>query len=772
MGRRRRRWLVLLGTPLAAALLAWIWWTGRGLPTRVGEATLPGLSAPVVVRFDAQGVPHVTAGSSLDVAAALGWLHANDRMTQLELGRRAASGRLSEIFGELALGVDTRARQLRLRETAGRLFEASGPESRALLEAYARGVNAWLDEQGSSVPSELVLLGVEPEPWTPTDSLCFHMLMARDLSLYRDEEQRRFGWLAGLGLERTRELAGLPDLSPHPRIAALAAELGRGQDVEDAAGEEAELAEPVGVGTRGSNNWALGATLTRSGRPIVAGDPHLGLGLPALWFQATLRSPEYSATGMTLPGLPVVVIGQSQDIGWAFTNTELDVSDIFFEELNPAGDAVRRGDLWSPIQVEQVTLHTSGGDRTIELRSTDLGPFMPATPGWPAHSLAWTGHESFDPLATFTGLARATTIEEVDEALRGFVCPVQNILVGLSGGDLYFTLLGLAPERGRGAGRLPLPGWDTAWHWRGLRPHSQHPRILNPAGDLLSTANNDVRPANYVGSFSADPDTGHRHARILAALAERQQEVGGLVPADSLLIQQDTLSLYAVAVVAALASPLEGASAQAERARELLAAWNGDMHAGPEPALFAIFERGLAPALLGDELEGLPHLSSSARRRLILRRLDSRAAALPAALEQAWEECVDRFGRDLDDWDYTRLHTLELRHPLGVIPVLGGLFNRGPFRMPGSSTTIAAFSGGVSTPWHEHVSHGPSMRFVADIGNPDGSLAVLPGGQSGHPFDEHYEDQLEAFLEGRAFPVLWSEAAIGAATFQTLRLVP
>ncbi|HKJ23557.1 MAG TPA: penicillin acylase family protein, partial [Myxococcota bacterium] len=705
-----------------------------------------------------------------------------------------ASGSLSEPFGSIAEPVDERARELQLRETAERLVAAAGDESRALLEAYARGVNAWLAERGGDLPPELRLVGLRPEPWTPADSLCFHVLMARDLALYRDEERRRFAWLAGLGLERTRELTGLADLDPQPEVALAARRLGdawaraaAAPHVErDDGREPGPDAEPTG---RGSNDWALGDSWTATGRPIVANDPHLGLGLPGTWYQATLRAPDYEAAGMTLPGLPVVVIGQTQELAWAFTNTELDVSDVYLEETNEDGTAVRRGGDWLPIEVRRETLHSKDGDRELVLRSTDLGPFSPADDVLPAHSLAWTGFEPFDPLATFTALARARNLDEAEAALDPFVCPVQNVLLADAAGELRLAILGCGPQRGRGAGRLPLPGWDPAYRWRGLADASSKPRVVDPPADFLCTANNDVRPPGFTGAFSMDPDTPYRNDRIARTLAERRSALGALSVRDCLDAQRDHVSLYALAVLrASVVEPLGESSPRAERARDLLLAWGGAMDAEPGAALFAAFEDLLGAAILDDELAGLPRPSSSDRRRILVAALDgtlggwiddvgtpeteTRGRLVAAALELAWDACSERFGPDPANWDYTAAHTLELHHPLGSLPLVGRLLDRGPFPVAGSSSSILAFGGPETAPGAERVTHGPSMRFVADVGDPDGSLAVLPGGQSGHPFDGHYADQLDDFLEGRAFPVLWSEAAVAEHAVSSLRLEP
>ena len=447
--------------------------TRSGLPQREGTAVLTGLEAPVSIRFDRWGVPHVEAESPADAAAALGWLHANDRMTQLELGRRAASGRLSELVGEVALDLDREALTLRLREAAESLWQAAGPESRDLLEAYADGVNAWLRSRGVDLPPGLRLLAVEPEPWTPVDSLCFALLMARDLAYWQDRpEEDRFGWLAAFGAERTRELVGADVhgtmLPPAIEEEAAAAALGLSTPPESGeSGTAADDASP------GSNNWALGASRVRDGSSAVANDPHLGLGLPAVWYQALLRSPGYEVSGMTLPGLPGVVVGRGAEVSWVVTNTMLDDHDLFFERLDASGERVQRGEGWEPIRRDVVSIAVDGGDPVeLERFQTDLGPLLPPDEerGLPWRSLAWTAYEPADPLAAFVALARSGSAAEAVEAIASYAAPAQNLVVADRAGGLAYTVLGRLPERRTGDGRLPSPGWDPSTVTRVGRP--------------------------------------------------------------------------------------------------------------------------------------------------------------------------------------------------------------------------------------------------------------------------------------------------------------
>jgi len=762
VNRRRTTWgLIALGAAAAVAAVAvGLRWAHGGLPGRSGEARVPGLSAPVAVRYDEWGVPHVKAASAVDLAAAAGWVQANDRMFQMELMRRAASGRLSELVGAAALELDRGARELRLRRSAERTLAVLGDESLALLEAYARGVNAWLAERGSDLPPELRLLGVRPEPWTPVDSLCTHFLMARDLTYPRRYEERRWLWLTELGPERTLELIGDPSSSVPAQTAALAARAAAGGGDRRAGGGN------------GSNSWAVGASRSATGHPIVSNDPHLGLALPGFWYQATLRAPDYEAAGMMLPGMPMIVIGQSAHLAWAFTNVEADFTDLFLEQLSEDGASVRRGETWLPIEVERETIAVQDGEPVeLELLATDIGPLFPGTGALPPRSLAWTAYVPFDPVAVFLGLARARDLAEVDAAVEPYVCPPQNLVVGTRAGDLLFTILGRMPERGRGDGRLPAPGWDASWHWRGLQPFAANPRVERPAEDLLVTANNDLRPQGYEGTLTGDYASPHRARRIRELLLARETwDV-----ADMLAVQTDHVSLYAREVVEHLRAPIADLSPRAAAARDALLAWDGEMSAEGVSALFALFDHYLDRTVF-DELDGIgyperiPALLAALSGELP-DWLEDRDEALGLALERAWDAGSRRWGEDPRTWKYDAAHWWRADHVMGDLPVIGPLFSRGPYGVPGSDTTVGVFTGH----WFSGdvvVTHGASMRWIADTADPDRSLAVLPVGQSGHPFDPHYDDQVRPYLAGEARPVHWSEAAIEESAVSTLTLIP
>lgn len=764
----RQKLLIAVGVIVTLLVLASggaYWWLSRsGLPRRTGDARIAGLQDEVQVRWNDWGVPHVTAATARDLAAATGYLHANDRFAQMELGRRLVSGRLAEVVGDAALPSDRHTVSLGLRGLAGKYERALGEESRQLLGAYADGVNAWLQERGSDLPPELVVLGIEPEPWRPRDSLRFQLQLTHELSFWQGRpEELRFRWLRALGAERFRDLMGEPELEIAAEILRLArVSAGGGRD---GASTSNPGSGPPGEASPGSNNWAVAPSRTATGAAIVANDPHLPLAQPGVWYQVRLHAPGYDVAGMTLPGLPYVVLGQGRDLAWAFTNVMLDDHDLFFERLDEEGQRVRRGADWLPIRESSEQVQSSDGStETVVVRRTDRGILLQEEPeiGLPARSLAWTAAAPNDAGSVFVRLARAGSVSELRGSLEAYVAPAQNLVAADRDGNILHTPVGRVPHRKRGSGRVPAPGWDVSYGWRGLLPQSANPWHVNPEDGILVTANQDFRDPDAEpgpGSLVADFDTPHRAERIRDLLLQRRD----WTPRDMASLQLDVRSRYALELVDALGSD-GGHRDAATRALDTLRSWDGDMLVRGPSALFAHLERELLDAAFGDEAElhELPPIGGRAELLRLLRGemdpawfddvrtpgAESRVQTIDAALAAAWSAATDRWGEDPGAWDYGELHPLTFSHPLTALPAMGSAWSIGPLPMPGSATTVAAF-GGFWDEGRKPVAYGPSMRWISDPTDPDGASTVLPTGQAGHPWDPHYSDQLELYLEGR-----------------------
>ncbi|MEO8277741.1 MAG: penicillin acylase family protein [Thermoanaerobaculia bacterium] len=767
--------LVLLVGAIAGG--GFLWLKSQGLPQRTGAVAFRGLTAPVDVRWDKWAMPYVHAASLVDATAALGWLHANDRLFQMELSRRAAAGRLSELFGERALEFDKKVRRLRIHAAAEKLVADASPESRALLAAYASGVNAWIAAHRSDLPPEFRLIRAHPEPWQPADSIGIVFLMARQLSaIFEPNEEELFGFLRAFGTDRARELAGTPQAVVFDEVKRLA-------DETAAAGESASgTPENSGVG---SNNWTIGPGRTASHAALVANDPHLGLGLPGVWYQAALRAPDYDASGMTIPGVPGVVLGRSANLAWAMTNLYVDDVDLFVERLDVTGKKVLRGDEWVSIAVENATIRLDDGEEVpFEIRSTDRGPLLEPDPihGLPARSVAWSGYEAADQLLAFMNLARAKTVAEVPAAIAPYTFPAQNLVVADHDGHILWTPIGRAPNRYGWDGRFPAPGWKSDVGWAGMLPASENPVLLDPPAELIATANSFL-PVDLPTWFQGEFDTPFRADRIRERLSSKTD----WTPAEIAQLQGDDISLWAKWLVPNLAGKYTGDAAKAWTA---LSSWNGEMAERGTATLFALTERQLQRAVFEDEATA-SHIARFGSRWRLIRlfksemsaawfddvatpAVEGRAEIVERALNAAWQEGEKRWGADVANWPYASIHRIRFDHPLGSAPVVGRWFNRGPFALRGSATTVMAFGG----PWlpgensEIDVTYGASMRLVNDLGDPDRGLAILPGGQSGHPGDPHYDDQLATYLATGTRAVPWTDAAIDQATVSRLQLTP
>lgn len=780
-GKTSQRIVTKLGWFLGALLVAGAgtgyWGAHRGLPQRQGSAALAGLSQPVTVRFDRWGVPFVAAASLEDALRAQGWLHANDRALQMDLARRSAQGELAEVFGARALRHDRFQRQLGFRFLAEKMARELSPETRLALEAYAAGVNAWFRSRQRDLPPGFLLLGYRPRPWEVRDSMALVLMMARQLSDYSSpSEEELFELLRALGPEVARGLAGAPEAVLFPEIVEWSERLKPSRRKVGA--------RAVGAGL-GSNNWVVAPSRSRSGAALLANDPHLGIELPNVWYAMSLNSPGYRVAGMSLPGLPGIILGRGEAVSWAMTNLYIDDVDVFFETLDPSGNRVKRGESWVPIETLTERIEVKGGSAVeVPLRWTDRGVLLGPDPdrGLPPRSVAWTGHFGGDQFAALLQLSRCRSVEEVRNAIEPWGFPPQNLLVADREGHILWTPIGRAPARFGWDGHFPAPGAALEVGWRGLLPASENPWLLDPPSGWLATANS-FPPTEVPAWFSGAFDTPYRADRIGEVLDRRSD----WTVEDLVQLQSDVVSLWGRQWAHWLAeeAPFSG---EAERARAALASWDGTMATKGPAALFALFERHVYQLTFDDEAEeaGLPHFGSRWRLyRLMVGvappslwddqrtrdRMETRRDILEQALTAAWREGSERFGSELERWNYGVLHQLVLEHPLGRLPLLGKWVNRGPFRLPGSATTVLAFGGPWRGNWID-VTYGPSMRFVTDMANPDLTMAGLPGGQSGHPWDPHYDDQIEAYLRGELHRFPWSEAAILDSTKTVLQLHP
>ncbi|MCU0945251.1 MAG: penicillin acylase family protein [Rubritepida sp.] len=745
MPRRRRPWrrallaLLLFVLALPVAAIGLVWWT---LPPRDARAALPGLSAPVEVTFDAAGIPTITAATERDAAMALGYLHARDRMFQMEAMRRGAEGRLAEIGGSAALRLDRFSRLLGLRQRAEADLAALDTETRALLEAYAAGVNAWIAARGRFAAPEFLVLGA-PEPWQPHQSLLWAKVMGLWLSGNWRTELERARLAARLPAERLWELwpedrsAGRPDVAALDGLERVLAAIPR-------FGEDAPL--PASA----SNAWAVAGARSASGAPLLAADPHLGYGAPVLWYLARVALGDGRVlAGATSPGVPLVVIGRSRDLAWGFTTTHSDTQDVFVEP-----EAAAR-------VVRTEVIRVRGGDPvTMTVRETANGPVISDLDEAPRAdgrvlSVRMANLAPGDTAAAgLVALNRARSLAEARAAAALITSPPQNLMVASREGGIAMFLTGRTPRRAAGDGSLPTEGpaegAAEGAGWEGFLDFDELPHVEAPEAGVLVNANNRVSPEGHPAFLGRDWYGDWRFRRIHALLAARpRHDAAGFAA-----MQMDAVSLLAresLPVLHAL-PPAPGAVGAAQA---LLLGWEGEMRAdAPQPLIWAAFtERMRALALAG---RGVPDAPASAEfLRFLLS--DPRAAwwcggdctALAArALAEAVEALAARHGPDPSAWRWGEVHVARFEHPLlRFVPGVAALIRlAAPVSGDGETVQRQSYRGGGPQPFAAQ--HGAGLRLVADLADPDATLAIIGTGQSGHPMSRHWGDLLEAWRSG------------------------
>ncbi|MDJ0387098.1 penicillin acylase family protein [Roseomonas sp. E05] len=751
---------------LAVAGVAGLLWAS--LPPHSGRFDLPGLSAPVSIVEDGFGIPRVTAANERDAAVALGWLHARDRLFQMELMRRNASGRLAELAGPAALRLDRFHRTLGLRQRAEADFAALPAETRDLLQAYANGVNAWIDAKGRLAAPEFLALGL-PEPWRPADSLLWAKTMGLWLSSnWRTEIDRARltgllppDWLAELWPADASP--GRPD-----QRAALAPErLGR------LAAAIPHFPEDAPLPSTASNIWAVSGERSVTGAPLLASDPHLGFNAPILWYLVRIELPDGRfRAGATSPGVPFVMIGRNERIAWGFTTTTSDTQDVFIERLaGPDHYAAPGGPL--PFTRREETIRIRGQEpETLRVRETRHGPVVSDLEGEaPEGTVLAVRMANLEPedsaAAGLLALNRATSLAGARAAAALITSPPQNLMVADAAGGVAMYLTGRTPVRRAGDGSQPSPGWDGGHDWLGFVPFDEMPHRENPPGGMLVNANNRVQPEGEEPYLGRDWPGDWRFRRIQDLLAQRERQA----PQDFAAIQRDAVSLFAREALPVLRG-LPRPAGMAGAARDLLLSWDGDMAIDrPQPLIFNAWWRAAARLALANG--GVPPGGwpvTPEFLRLVLRPDGAGAhwcrpraeagqpAAVPPfapggacamlaarALEAAVAELSGRFGPEPAAWRWGAAHEARFMHPLlRFLPVLGD-WSTIAVPTPGDGETVNR--GGLGGNF-AHV-HGPGLRAVFDLSGPEGIWAVIGTGQSGNPLSGHWADQAPLWA-GRA----------------------
>lgn len=802
--KRLLQWLgaMLVGLlVLVAGLL--LWYRQASLPVHEGAQRVTGIGTEVRIERDAQGIPRIVAGSEADALFGLGYVHAQDRLWQMDFNRRVAQGRLAELVGPAGLDTDRFLRTLGIQRHAQALLDAADADTRALVDAYVAGVNAALAARSGPLPPEFLLTRAPaPAPWTARDTAGWAMLMALDLSQEWRDELARLRLAARFTLEEINDLRPPPgddavvptaDYPAQYRLMGLFAaprDDAKRSALLDDAERLAALPSFAGFGVGegiGSNNWVLAGSRSASGAPLLANDPHLSLTTPSIWYLARLQAPGLTVSGATLPGLPWVLLGRNADVAWGATSVHGDGSDLYVERLNPADPGqYQTPDGFAAFEQHVETIKVRGGeDVQFTVRRTRHGPVLSGVlgpvdrmldSGRHVLALRWGAAEPQDrTLAAVRAMNRARNADELQRAITGWTLTQQYMVFADGAGTIGMQVTGRYPRRSADnafAGVAPAPGWDRRNDWQGLVPPAELPRIVDPTSGAIATANNNAMPAGYPQRLGHDFAPPYRAQRIEQLLAARDKH--DLASMRS--IQTDTRSLAAHALLAALADT-RPASAAGKLALARLLAWDGTMSAdAAEPLLLHAWLRKLRIAVFADDLGDLAPqtversemtqalvnvLTGKARaRRWCDRqsspRVETCAELAAEALDAAVTELAETTGRDPLGLRWADVHVARLDHrPLSNVPVLRSLFeHRVAVGGDTHSPAVAALSPDPKAPFAS--GHGAGVRMVFDLApalGVDGGAWVLSTGQSGHPASDHLSDQLVTWQRGGYLPL-------------------
>ena len=747
-----------------------------------------GLQQSVEIVRDPEGVPHIRAGSEADALFALGYVHAQDRLWQMEFQRRIASGRLSEVLGSQAVETDRLMRTIGFARAAASAAQSLSPETRHLIGAYIAGVNAFIrSHRGTRLPVEFALLGFEPREFRAEDVLAWQKVMGWSMSTNWREELLRLRLTARVGLDGASRLLPayadggpivLPDLLPSPLPVPSSSPISQVRESRINIGP-AQLADPFVTG--GSNNWVVAGTRTATGKPLLANDPHLGTQTPGVWYVAHLTGGPLDVIGATLPGTPAVVIGHNQRMAWGVTNMMSDVQDFFAERINERNEAEVDG-RWEPMQVLHERIIVRGApDVGLRVRITRHGPllsdlFDERTP----LALRWTGHDPIDQTAeAFLRLNRAASWPEFVAAFREYHLPMLNFVYADVDGNIGYLGPGALPIR-VGDGRLPVDGWTSANDWRGYVPPEALPRAENPARGFIVSANNKVVPDGFPYPISSSWEVPYRAARITSVLESLQRATLD----DMERLQTDQRSAQAGRILPFLltARPL---SDRARTALTNLKRWNGSI-AGDDP-MAAVFKNYYARAswrIFADDLGVAIWTEYRGYSGDVAKAFDAVArdasspwcddvttpekedcpAVLGHALELALQDLELSQGPNESRWRWDRQNDVWFPHlPLQASRVLRPLFSR-HVRRGGDAFTV-----NPSMPVRDQLLVA-SYRQVIDLSNLDASVFILPLGQSGELLSGHYDDLFEDWNEGHYRPLRFSRTAVDRAAEHRLTL--
>ena len=837
---------------LLIAFLSFDFWFYRAvraaLPQRDGTIHLAGLSNPVIVTYDSLGVPSISASSVPDLLFAQGYITAQDRLWQMDMTRRYASGDLSAVLGPEYVKIDREQRILGLRQVAERSVANMTAAQRAQFEAYAAGVNAYIAQHQKTLPLEFRFLTYFPHVWTAEDSVLVGLAMTQFLNhgLYK-EKLLKEKVLAKLGPELTADLfvnsswrdhppgaegpsieneipeqttpdeeespaprklqkqtpqgpkpgsistlygtpKGVPlqnirlgeDEKEVPRLAALARD-DKGSELfgapEGTPLQSASLSESADEQLRpGSNNWVVSGAHTASGKPLLSNDMHLDLRIPNVWYEAHLTAGDFDVAGVTMPGVPFVIVGHNRYIAWGFTNLGPNVEDVYIEKFNDKGEYLTPQGWVQPERSKEIIRVKGRPEVNVDVEVTRHGPIISELVPGETRKLAlkWVIYDPQVSSTVFFEVDSAKNWQEFREAFSHFGAPGQNVVYADVNGHIGYQATGMIPIRAAGDGSVPVPGDDDSHEWTGYVPFDQLPGVYDPPSGIIATANGRITPDGYPYTLSIEWMAPYRTERIYKLLNAKKK----FSPPDMLATQTDILSefdRYCAGRFVYAIDQTPTASARAKQAADLMRNWDGTMTTDSAAPTVAYFSRQKLQELLlkpklGDEWKEYRWFMSSVWLENVLAHQPARwlpegyanyDELLTAAVEAAVGDPLTPGSLAL--WKWGRVHRVNIQHPFwSHFPILKKGAGPGSLPLSGDDQTVKQVA--------DHF--GPSERLTVDFSDFDNSTLNIVNGQSGNTFDGHYNDQWDAYYNGCTFGLPFSQQAVEQAGVHHLRMEP
>ena len=770
----------------------------KSFPVVDGTLVVAGLQNRVTIQRDEFGIPHIFAANEHDLFFAQGYVHAQDRLWQMDVARRAGEGRLSEVFGSSTLKFDKLFRTVGMKRIAEKLEQNLHPESRRVLQAYSDGVNAFITSHRGKYPVEFDMLNYTPEEWKPVHSLLVARLMAWELNISWYVDLVLGDLYKTFGEEKAQEIfPTYPENGPvivpkELRTNLFSDNLLKLIDVDQ------EFRVLYGItGTHiGSNAWAVSPQKSVSGKAMLANDPHLGFSAPSKWYELHLHSGEYDVAGVSLPGTPMVVIGHNQRIAWGLTNVMADDADFYLEMTNSAGEYLFR-DVWSPMTVIQDTILVKDSSSVIlTVKLTNHGPIInDVNPVGSITkdvlvSMRWTGQDVSDELYSLMLINKAKNWNEFKSGVREFTVPGQNFVYADIDGNIGYLAGVRLPIRSAQNPTLPMPGWTGEYDWTGFVPFERLPSLYNPPQHFIATANNKMTDNSYPYHISNLWEPPSRIQRLDELLSKEEK----LSVEDFERIQGDYFSYFAKQTTPYILHAFDSVTvlnADIKTSLSYFQNWHFQLSKDDVPTtLFHVFFTHLLRNIflnkMGETLyqkyifiANIPYRTVPALLRNpsswwfddpSTPQIEKRDDVIRKSLGEAIQELKASLGGEMKTWQWGLLHTVTFRHPFGAQPPLGSVFNIGPFPVGGSGTTLNNGEYYLATPYQETL--GPSMRQIVDFSDINGALSVIPTGESGQPMHEHYSDQTPLWLSGEYHQLPIDSIRIAEATKHTLYLLP